>query len=474
MNSLKIFSLCLVCWVIGYSNTYAEMNLPDILSLHDAVFLSLRYNPNIQNAEIQRIADRYALAAAHYQFQPQFNLSGNAQHLQSVANRIKADSQNTVNLDPTATLTTSLGTQYSLTVNNPITNSQYQPSVSLDVTQPLLRGAKRVVVLQNLYNAIDNEKVNKLQLKNSIINSINQVIQDYLTLVQDYQTLKVDQRSLKTAEDTVEKNKIRIHAGTLAPTENTRPLAEVPSRKLAIARDKNNIEKDKRRLLDDIGLDPNTPIQIEQRFDYYPSVLPDLAHSLNLGLKSNINYEISRVNLKATERGYLKAKDDERWQLDATAHVMRGGNNGIRTLSNGANHSETVGLNLNIPIGDVNLHSNTINSKIQLRQAHISLQEQKRQLLIDINNAISDLATQKEQINLAMQNERLQAKTVAEAQKKANYGRASMFEVSTEQDNLTNSEQQVVDNKIAFLKAYANFDSLLGTTLDRWNITVIY
>ena len=465
-----IVFLCCYSLQIQAANTAQMITL----SLKDAILLSLRYNPNVHNAEIQRIADRYALAAAYYTFEPQFSVNGQAQHLQSVTNRIKDRTQNTVNLDPQAVLKTSLGTEFTLKLNNPITNSAYRPSATLDVNQPLLRGVRKVVVLQNLYNAIDTEAVNKLRLKDSIINTVNQVIQDYLTLIQDYQTLKVDQKSLDTAIKTVEQNKIRIKAGTMAPTENTRPMAEIPSRKLAIARDINNIQKDKRKLLDDIGLDPSLNINIEQRFDYYPTKLPEVEESLNQGINSNVNYQISRINLNATERNYLKAKDDEHWQLDAFANVKRGGGTGFRTFGNGANHSESVGLKLNVPIGDVNLRNATINAKIQLRQERTNLTEQKRQLFIDIKNNLNDLATQREQIDLAIQNEALQAKTVQEAEKKASYGRTSMFEVSTEQDNLTSSQQQVIDNKIAFLRVYANFDVLLGQTLDRWNISIIY
>ena len=474
MNKKTSAGQCLLLFIYCFISTLSAAQAATLsISLHDAILLSMRYNPNVHNAEIQRIVDRYALTTAYYAFQPQLSASGQIQHSESVSQQTQDSTQNTINLTPQAELKTHLGTKYSLQFNNPVTNGTYQPTISLNINQPLLRGSKRVVILQSLYDAIDNETVNKLQLKDAVINTINQVIQDYLTVIQDYQTLKVDQHSLKSAQETVEQNKIRIKAGTMAPTENTRLRAEIPSRKLSLARDINNIKKDKRKLLDDIGLDPTLDFEIEQNFNYYPTQLPKEEQSINQGLKNNINYQISRINLHAIERNYLKAKDDEHWQLDAFANITRGGNSGIQSIHNNTSHSEAIGLNLTIPIGNVNLHNATIAAKIRLQQEQTNLATQKRQLLINIQNNINDLTTQKEQIKLAKQNQALQYKTLMEAQKKAAHGRTSMFEVSTEQNNLTISEQQVVDSKIAFLRAYANFDVLLGTALKRWNITLI-
>ena len=48
------------------------------LTLHEAILLALRYNPNIQNAELDRIIQRYQLRLAHNAFELQYALAGSA------------------------------------------------------------------------------------------------------------------------------------------------------------------------------------------------------------------------------------------------------------------------------------------------------------------------------------------------------------------------------------------------------------
>ena len=48
------------------------------LSLREAIFLALRNSPDVENAELQRVLDKFALETARYQFQPHYSIQGNA------------------------------------------------------------------------------------------------------------------------------------------------------------------------------------------------------------------------------------------------------------------------------------------------------------------------------------------------------------------------------------------------------------
>jgi outer membrane protein TolC len=53
-------------------------------------------------------------------------------------------------------------------------------------------------------------------------------------------------------------------------------------------------------------------------------------------------------------------------------------------------------------------------------------------------------------------------------------GQTDSLSVSQQQDTLTQSEQSVLTNQIAYLNDITNFRQLLQTTLKHWNIKLKY
>ncbi len=141
-------------------------NKKHYLSLREAILLSLRYNPNIQNAELDRIVQRYQLRLAHNEFELQYALGGTAAiertHYTGAGNATTKSYIAT----PEINLKTKTGTEVKLNMDNTIQSyGNYNPLLNLSLTQPLLRGFGRSVTEANLRDAIDNEWLNKINLK---------------------------------------------------------------------------------------------------------------------------------------------------------------------------------------------------------------------------------------------------------------------------------------------------------------------
>ena len=114
------------------------------LTLREAILLALRYNPNIQNAELDRIAQRYQLRLAHNEFELQYALAGTAVVEKSRYSGIGNASTRSYFAAPEFDIKSKLGTEASLKMDNTVAAiGTYNPLMTLSLTQPLLRGFGR-------------------------------------------------------------------------------------------------------------------------------------------------------------------------------------------------------------------------------------------------------------------------------------------------------------------------------------------
>ena len=172
------------------------------LSLREAILLALRYNQNVQNAELQRVVDKFTVAVAEYEFEFHYAITGSANSTQTMSDAQPWAKSRTFSLTPVITRKNRFGTQFGVTFTNPLsfTNSQgvylFNPSATLAISHPLLRGSGVLINEAPLMQAYNTEAVNKLNYKNTVINSITTIITDYRAVVQNENALIVDKEPL--------------------------------------------------------------------------------------------------------------------------------------------------------------------------------------------------------------------------------------------------------------------------------------
>jgi outer membrane protein TolC len=170
------------------------------LTLREAILLALRYNPNIQNAELDRIIQRYQLRLANNEFELQYALGASGVTQRNTFSGVGSATTNTLVASPELNLKTKAGTTASLTIdNNASIYNGYNPILNFSLTQPLLRGLNPSVNKAALLNAIDNEWLNKLNLQQAVIDQITQVIIAYRALILSINNLQNQRLQLKEA-----------------------------------------------------------------------------------------------------------------------------------------------------------------------------------------------------------------------------------------------------------------------------------
>jgi outer membrane protein len=446
------------------------------LTLYDAIYLAIRNNPQVRSARLQRTLDKFALEIARNEFLPQFNFDVSATY----SNNTKPF----YDTNPQMNLLTRYGTQINLGVDDQI-NRGRQTLAKLTVTQPLLRGFGSEIALAQYHDAFDVEGINRLTFKQTLMTTVTSVTQMYYKLVQDYNNLTVDQLSLNNSLSLLKITQHKIKAGQIAPSEIVQQQAQVSNQRFAILRDQNNISQNFRNLLVVLGLDPRSSFHIDKIIATNSAPLPTLNESIRLALANNIEYQKSLIVYNQLERAIRVAKDEQKWKLDVVLslaqQITRDKNfagvdlNDVGTIGNDtANNQRTITLNLNIPIHDLSRKQKLIKAKIAMQQFRIALADQKNQLTVAVTNLFQNLQTQIIQINLAQDAVNLSSQGLEIAKKKLQFGRTTMFEVITLQKNLTQEQINLINQKISFFDTQAQFENIIGTTLNKWGITINY
>jgi outer membrane protein TolC len=189
-----------------------------------------------------------------------------------------------------------------------------------------------------------------------------------------------------------------------------------------------------------------------------------------MALCNNINYRKSVIGMKAKYRDLAVAKNNQLWNLSVTATNAQN----ILTEYQDIESDRRLVINLDIPFNDKQREQGLVNAKIGLDQFKIDQRNTERQLVSDVITALRNLEAQREQITLAEKSVDYSLQSLHIAQKKFQFGRSSMFEVTSLQRQLTSQQQTLINQKITYLNTMAQFDQTLGTSLKRWDVNIIY
>jgi outer membrane protein TolC len=469
----KVYSI----FLFALLTSLAQSKGPVKLSLNEAILLAIRSNPNVQTSKLSYVAQKFNLYVQEWQFYPHYAFQASA----SISNNQDRYREQNYDVQPTLSLLTPIGTQMTLAATNQRTK-HYNPGLSLQIVQPLVRGFGRAVVESALNNAKDSEVISCLNIEGTLRNTVSSVIDAYLNVVSAERTIINDEDAVSRAEQSVEQTKKFIQAGRKAGNELVTVKANAASAKAQLENDKNSRDQSRYALLSAIGVDPNTPvifetINIKNLIDKYS--FPSLSQVKDLVLKNDIQYQTDQITLHgSTVRSLLIAEDNMRWQLNLTANASTGNGSaggryaGVNSLFNGVQQAQSVGLTLQIPIDDQLSKQALVNARLALKQAEIALRQEKWNKETSAINGWNSVLSAKRSLSFAEDAEMLQEKTYNISFQKYLHGLIDSLELQSAQLQLTQAKQTSLSAQINYIKALVNLDLLTGHTLKTWDVNV--
>jgi outer membrane protein TolC len=341
----------------------------------------------------------------------------------------------------------------------------------------LLQGFGPKVNMAPLEQAEYTEDSNRLALKTVVMQGITAVIQAYYQLAQDYNNLTTQQAALANSLQIVQQMQVQIKAGKVAPLELAPQQTQVANQELAVTQAKNQIEQDYQALLTVLGLDPHSHITIDKNIQAIPDIKLDLNQNTRYALENNIDYLNAVYGLKQSEIAVLLAKDQQKWTLDAVAtENIQANNNGnqIGGLNLNTANARSLALNLTIPIDNKATQQQLVNAQVALDRAKIALDETRRSLRANVLTQMQSLVFQRQQILQAQQAVKFAEQAFNTELIKLKYGRTTVLSVTQLRDSLTQARLAAIAQQIAYINALAQFEQLVGITLDKWSIQIYY
>ena len=479
---LKLFGIILLISSTLFSVCHAETNKTFLLSLDESILLAVRKNPNVKITQLNQVLQKFALEVQEWEFHPHYLLQ--ASHQTTRTYSVTTHGMVTSNVSgivPSASLLTPLGTRMTLSAPNNITGN-YNPGLTFEVIQPLMRGFGKPIVEAELYNAIDSEKISRLNTEGELRNTVTAVINAYLDVILAKNTLEIDQKAFDREKISYVQTQKFIKAGHKAKVELVTVQAGIAHLRTRIETDKNLLEQARYELLTTIGIDPDTPvvfssIDVKKLINKYH--IPTLMDSKQRILENDIQYQIAQITIEGAEkRAILIAKDNTRWQLDVRLNGSVGNSTGggkhagINSLVNGVNMTNSSTVNLTIPIDDREAKNQLASAKIALQQAEIALQQQKWIIQKNAINGWRNVFSAERVMEYSRTAEQLQQQNYLINSKKYAFGLIDSLELQTAQIELVSTQKDLADNQIDYLKALVNLDNLTGMTLKTWNIQV--
>jgi outer membrane protein TolC len=314
-----------------------------------------------------------------------------------------------------------------------------------------------------------------------VVDQITQVITAYRNLVLSANNIQNQRLQLKEAQKSYDSNEQRIKAGQLAPTGNIQQAYQIESLSLMVAQGENDFNTAAQDLLQSIGLDPEMHLQVPSDVTLNKTRVPNLQQAIDTALSHNVSYLAQKIALRADERAYTVAKNQQLWQLDVSGTVQSGtvndplgSNSGFKGIYNGNNTTEAARLTLTVPLHDVNRRSQLISAKVRLEQDRITLVAAKRALITTVTNTIHTIESLEKRYELAQKQVRLAEQSYALEKKKQQAGIASALDVNNTQNQLIQAQSGLIGAKIAYLNQLSGLQRTLGTTLDSWAIKLRY
>jgi outer membrane protein TolC len=376
--------------------------------------------------------------------------------------------------------------------------SNYSPyvasSLSLSVTQPLLRGFGRGLNRRYIRIAANQEKIASLLFQQQLVSTVYGVSRLYIDLATLREDVTVKERNLELAEWLKREVDARVQEGVLPPIEQTRVNAGVLSAKQDLINSRA-LEEEQEAIFKSIlfrqGL-ADAEVRNARLVPTDTLELPRGAEDLDVGKliaqalaerpdlqQAGLQAENTRISLEGS-RNALKP------QLDLVAFAENTGLAGERsplainpdTAFLGGYGSALAqvfqrnypiygaGLQLNLPLHNRTAQADAARDEIASRQAEVRLEQFRNQARLEVQDAVIALRRAQASYEAAAEAARLQTESLEAEKARFEEGLGTAFSVGQFQSVLSQARLTELAARGSYAKAKAVLLRATGAILD--------
>jgi outer membrane protein len=413
------------------------------LTMDDAVRLAAENNLGIQVARFDPQIQDLTIVQAQANYTPTLNSTFQQNSTASPPNSFLSGAQDTLNTDQfssTAEVQQLLpwGGTYGVgwdtarsTSNNFFSNfnPQLRSSLSLNYSQPLLRGFKIDSTREQIQVGRKNREIADVGLRDTLTATARTVRNAYLDLAYQIASLRVARQSLELAEESVRNTRARVEIGTTPPIDVVEAEAEVAQRREAVIVGEAGIETAEDRLRA-LVYNPSMPdfwtIRIEPvDLPPFEAITVDVAGAVRNALERRTDLTQTRKNMEANDINirFLKSESlpDVNAKFDYGLSAL-GGVQFLRSPGIGFSPGDIIGeqhrgfgsvlgdlltndfptwtasLNVTYPIGKSPQEANLARVRLQQTRSETQLREQELRVATEVRQVARQLTTNQQRV----------------------------------------------------------------------------
>ena len=372
-----------------------------------------------------------------------------------------------------------------------------QSSLSVAISQQLLRGFGRFVNRRNIIIAKNNRKIADLVFAQQAITSITNVINAYWELVYARENVQVQQQAVSVAEKLYNDNRKQLEIGTMAPLDVTRAESELATDRQNLIVAQTVQLQDQQTLKNLIAKDPLSPnlINVElvpsdqptppaaiEAPSFEASVKEALANRPDLR-EQVYNLENADVDVRATHNallpvltlsGQYSSVGLSGNSIDTATGVVT--KEGWTTAQSQVFHNEFPDyygqLTLQLPLRNRSAQADNQRAILTQRQLQAQIQQLKNAAVLDVRNTYVALEQNRARVDAASKARELQQQTFEAEQKKYQLGASTVYNVILTQRDFIAAQGTELRALADLVEAKANYERALGRTLDVNHVTV--
>ncbi len=410
--------------------------------------------------------------------------------------------------------------QFSYNSDRATTNSPFQfllpeldSNFQLLARQHLLAGFGLGPNLRYLRIARNDQKISDQSFELQVISTITQIANIYWDLVAAYEDEQVKQASLDFANDTLTSARKQLDLQAIPALDVLKDEAEVANREQDVSIAKSQLQFQELLIknaltknLDDPILEamPVHPLEDLATTPGVPHVVPSEApgnvgaipagpteDQVQLAIHNRIELSEAAIDLQNRSISNQAARNALLPTLDAIAYyggtglagTVAPGSSNASTVPNGFGGAITntfnnsapnyyVGLQLNIPLRNRVAKSDQYRSELEYRQAELRVEEQRKQIRIEVRNAEYALAQSQARVLAATKARSLAARSFDITGKEQQLGAGSAFQTAGARRDLATADSNLVAARTAYQKAKVELDRATGQTLEANKISI--
>ncbi|MGH7250309.1 MAG: TolC family protein, partial [Nitrospiraceae bacterium] len=360
-------------------------------------------------------------------------------------------------------------------------NPGYQSGLAFTLTQPLLRNFGTDVNKTFIRIAQNNAKFEEQVFVDRVLTVIATVEQAFWELVFANENQKVAQTALKAAEELLASNRAKAKAGVMAIVDVLQAEAAVASRveQVLVAEKAIRDQEDQlRRLLNpseqelrqevllaplDKPVQSLEPMSVDETIDIAIERRPEV-------LQATKNIETSELNIKFAKNQLLPNLSFQ--GTSGLAGLGKDGGDMLQRNFGGDFYNYGAGLVLSYPLGNRSAWSQYNRRQLEARNAQVSLQSIRQQVIVSVKEAVRRVQTDFRRIETTRSARITSEKQLQAEQERLNVGLSTTRFVLDFQRDLATARGNELRAIVDYNKSLSNLARNKGTTLERYQIEV--